>query len=103
MIGLVDRATVYTENPVTGVYDVVAKQNLRCRLEHVGGGQTVAARAELMQIRHLVFDIAYEMPEDCEVLIDGTRYNPQAGTFARHRGTNSRKAVRAVDVTEVAH
>ena len=102
MIGLVDRAIVYTENPATGTYDVVAKSNLRCRLEHVGGGQTVAERAALMEIRHLVFDIAYEMPEDCEVLIDGRRYNPQPGTFARHRGTNSRKAFRAVDVSQVS-
>lgn len=103
MMGLVDRATVYTENVVSGTYDVVAKSNLRCRLEHVGGGSTVAERAELAEIRHLVFDIGYEMPEDCEILIDGKRWNPQAGTFGRLRGPNSRKSLRFVDVSEVRH
>lgn len=103
MYGLVDRATVYTENPSTGVYDVVLKENLRCRLSHVGGGQSVAERAELAEIRHLEFDIAFEMPEDCEILIDGQRWNPSAGTFGRARGSNNRKMVRFCDVSEVKH
>jgi len=101
MLGLVDRAIVYTENPATGVYDVVDNPRLRCRLTHIGGGQTVAERAEFLEIRHLIFDINYEMPEDCQVLIGNTRYNPQPGTFGRFRGTNSRKAVKSVDVSEV--
>lgn len=101
MYGFVDRATIYTENPSTGEYDVIAKQNLRCRLVHVSGGTTVEGRAELAQIRHLQFPIDYEMPEDCEVLIDGTRWNPTAGTFGRPRGPNNRKSFRFCDVTEV--
>lgn len=101
VLGLVDRATVYTEDAGTGAYTVVAKANLRCRLEHIGGGETVADRAALAELRHLVFEIGYEMPEDCEVLIDGKRWNPMPGTFGRFRGSNSRKAVRSVDVIEV--
>jgi hypothetical protein len=103
MIGLVDRAIVYTENPATGTYDVVDKSNLRCRLEHIGGGTSVTERAQLSEIRHLVFEIAYQMPEDCEILIGDTRWNPIAGTFARFRGSNSRKEIKACDVQEVRH
>jgi hypothetical protein len=103
MLGLVDRAIVYTENPTTGIYDVALFQNVRCRLEHIGGGNSVAERAEFSEMRHLVFEISYDMPEDCEILIAGTRYNPVAGTFARLRGTNSRKIVKSCDVQEVKH
>jgi hypothetical protein len=101
MYGLVDRATVYQENPVSGVYDVVVKSNLRCRLCDVRGGTTVEGRAELARIRHLQFDINYFMPEDCEVLIDNTRWNPTPGTFSTLRGSNNRKVIRVCDVSEV--
>lgn len=102
MYGLVDRATVYTENATTGIYNVVALTNLRCRLEHISGGGSVADRAAFREIRHLVFDYSYVMPEDCEILIAGQRWNPIPGTFARLRGANSRKTLRAVDVAEVS-
>lgn len=102
MLGLVDRASVYTENPGPGgVYDVLVKTNLHCRLEHVGGGQSVSDRAAMREIRHLVFEISYNMPEDCEILIDGQRWNPIPGTFARMRGVNNRRIIRAVDVASV--
>lgn len=108
MLGLVDRANVYTEN-ASGVYDVVAKQNLRCRIEHLGGGNTVQERADMAELRHIVWEIGYEMPEDCELQLvnrvtsapEGPRYNPMPGTFARYRGTNSTRKIRACDLMEV--
>lgn len=108
MYGLVDRVNVYTSNNVNGVYDVLAKTRLHCRIEHIGGGQTQQDRAALAELRHIVFEGNYEMPEDCEIQrvnpddsLEGPRYNPLAGTFAHHRGTNSRKIFRAVDVVQV--
>lgn len=99
--GLRDRATVYIPNGGNGVYDVVVKENLRCKIKHISGGDTLMDRAELAAIRRLVWDFDYLMPEDCEVLIRGQRWNPQPNTMGSFRGTNGIGDYRACDVVEV--
>lgn len=107
MMGLVDRARVFTEAS-NGNYTVVAKSELRCRLEHVRGGQSQEARADLASIRHLVWQGDYEMPSDCEIQLlnkagnpEGSRWNPIDDTFGFLRGAGNTKKFRICDVVEV--
>jgi hypothetical protein len=76
-------ATIYARTPPSGRYSTVVKQNLQCRLVplNVQAPQAAGARAELMAIRDLFWDASYVMPENVQVLVDGTRWQPQAGTF----------------------
>jgi hypothetical protein len=100
-VGFRDRAIVYTENPSTGVYDVIANPNLRCKLKHVSGGTTLPDRAEFAAIRRLTWQPDYYMPEDCEILIGSQRWNPQPNSFGLFRGTNNNPLYRVCDVVEV--
>lgn len=71
------------------VYDVgdnyvaVVKTGLACRLGHLdpGGAATGNERAELAELRRLLWDPAYVMPIDAQVLIDGRRWNTMRGTY----------------------
>lgn len=98
---LIHRANVYTETQATGAYDVVAKENLRCRSVHIGSDVPFEQRRAAGEQRHLLFDREYLMPEDCEILIAGTRYRPVDETFKTVTGTNGRTKLRAVDIVEV--
>lgn len=100
MIGLDQLATVFIENPTTGLYDTLAKARLDCRLAHVnvqpatGGNE----RAELAALRDMLFDPNYVMPENCQVDVDGVRWQPVVGTFGAFRGPSSQTVYRRCDV-----
>lgn len=93
-------ATVYTEG-AGGAFTVVAKVNLGCRLSTISGrgATTTVDRAELLAMRQLFWDPSYDMPECCQIEIDGVRWNPQPGTFvAPTRPIGGIIAYRACDV-----
>lgn len=91
---------VYSANPTTGRFNVLQKAGLACRLIHVDlrFATSTAARAELMEIRDLLFDGSYTMPEQCQVDIGGVRFQPEAGTFEALRDWNSVVAYRKCQV-----
>lgn len=90
MIGLDQRANVFTPATVSGRYTVLAKANLACRLLHVNRvpAATASDRDELAARRDLIFDPDYLMPEKCQLDVDGIRWTPQAGTFGAFRDWN---------------
>lgn len=82
---------VYSANSTTGRFNVLERAGLACRLIHVDlrFATSTAARAEMMQIRDLLFDGSYRMPEQCQVVVDGVTYQPEAGSFEYLRDWNS--------------
>ena len=82
MIALNQTAVVYTENPGTGVFDVVANSALTCRLFHVSTqpAATGPDRDELAGRRNCHYDPSYTLPNGCQLLVDGQRWNPVHGT-----------------------
>lgn len=97
---LPDRGVVYTADPVTSLYTVVAVPDLACRVLHiVSVGQTQGQRAELAMLRRILFDPDYAMPDDVQVEINGTRYDPLEATFAHLRAGVG--VVRRVDAVVV--
>lgn len=100
MLGLDQLATVFTETVATGLYQTVEKSNLKCRLAHVnmrpapGGNE----RAELAAIRDMMFDPDYVMPENCQLDVDGVRWQPVAGSFGAFRGPSGRVTYRRCDL-----
>lgn len=102
-LGLDQLGDVYTEAPVSGRYTILAKTRLACRLVHMPLRHisTGADRAELAGMRNLIFDGTYEMPEQCQVMVDGTRWQPKPGTFGAYRDWNSDVSYRRCDATRV--
>jgi hypothetical protein len=100
VIGLDQRSTVYSENAATGLYDTVAKADLKCRLAHVNTRPAASGneRAELAAIRNMLFDPSYVMTENVQVLVDGVRWQPVPGTFGALRGPSGRVVYRRCDV-----
>ncbi len=91
--------TVYTEAATSGRYTVLAKSNLACRLIHMPLRHvtTGSDRAKLAGMRNLMFDPEYIMPEECQVEVDGVRWQPKPGTFGAYRDWNSNVAYRRCD------
>lgn len=100
MIGLIQVATVFTENPTTGAFDVVAKSDLKCRLAHIDGQPAATApdRAEFAAMRNMLWEPEYVLPETAQVLVDGVRWNPVAGTFGAMKGPSGAVVYRRADV-----
>lgn len=96
---LPQRATVYGYTSGSGTFATVLASDLRCRVQHVSGGQTQGQRAELFALRSILFDPAYAMPEDAIVEVEGVRYDPIEGTF-RHLKDGA-SVVRVVDAVVV--
>jgi hypothetical protein len=73
---------IYTE-AAGGDWATVAQADLPCRLGIVSakGAGSAPERAELTAIRRLVWGPDYDMPERCQVEVDGIRYNPVPGSF----------------------
>lgn len=96
-------ADVYTEHAVTGRYTVLAKSRLACRLSHIplNRVQRSGDRAELAAMRNMLFDPEYAMPEQCQVAVDGVRWQPMPGTFGAYRDWNSELVYRRADVIRV--
>jgi len=82
--GFIDTARVYAPDPTTGDYTTLINANLICVLA-VGGGKyegvSAKDRAELAAWRKLLWDPAYDMPENAQIEVDGVRYNAVAGSF----------------------
>lgn len=97
---LFQRATVYTENPATGDFDVLDRADLRCRSTHVGLGNTLQGRQDMARIRRFYFDGSYVLPSDCHIEIDGKRWRPTVDVRTID-GTGGTLRDKAVDITEV--
>lgn len=102
MIGLNKTASVYTADPTTGAYTVLAKSGLRCRLAiKPSPAETADERAELNHRRRLLWDEAYTMPETAQVEIEAVRWNVQAGTVDVLTDLGSTVIYRRADVVKV--
>jgi hypothetical protein len=87
MIGLNQRANVYTPNGSDGDYTVLDRSNLACRLALVGVSADAAPeRDEASGKRLLLFDPAYTMPARVQVEVAGSRWNVEEGTDAYPTG-----------------
>lgn len=101
MIGLNQTAIVYTPNPTTGAYDVVAQAGLKCRLVHASISTDMGpARSEQTGARRLLWGPAYVMPETAQILVGAERWNVVAGTLATIRGLNGAVFYRRCEVTK---
>jgi hypothetical protein len=91
---------VYSANATTGRFNVLEKSGLACRLIHVNvqPAATSGDRAELAAIRDMIFDPAYTMPEQCQVVVDGITWGPVPGTFGAFRDWNSTVIYRRAQV-----
>ena len=100
MIGLIDRADVYTEHPTTGAYTVLAKAGLRCRMAHVNVRFVTgsADRAEIAALRNLIWEPGYDLPAYAQIEVGGDRWNPVAGTLKALRGPTGAVVYRQCDV-----
>lgn len=100
MLGLIDTATIYTED-ANGVFTVVATEGLRCRRAHVNAqpASSGAERADLAAIRDFIWSPDYLMPEHCQIEMDGIRWNVVGGTFKALRGPSGNIVYRQCDVT----
>jgi hypothetical protein len=90
-VGFDQSADVYTANVTTGRFNVLQKAGLRCRLLHVNihPAATSSDRAELAAIRDMIWDPLYSMPEQCQVVVGSTYWQPVAGTFGAFRDWDS--------------
>lgn len=89
-------ATVYGADPTTHNYTAVLKSGLKCFLRHLSSQQDAGARDELSGRREMWFEGNYVMPENVELLIDGTRWTPLVGTQTSMLGGSYRR----VDIIE---
>lgn len=96
---LIDRATVYTANPSTGIFDVVVATALPCRLMHPTTEGAGTARAELLAKRRLIWQ-GYVMPSNCQIEISGHRWNFDGGdqSIGTYRDFPGVERYRGVDV-----
>jgi hypothetical protein len=85
VIGLDQVATVWTRG-VGGGHTVLVKSGLRCRLSAVAVEGSAAERAELSASRRLLWGPEYQLPEGCQVEVEGERWTAVRGTQARMRG-----------------
>lgn len=97
--GLDQIATVYTPSVSTGVYTVLAKSGLACRLALTSvSGDMGPSRAEDDGTRRLLWDPDYTMPEEAQVEVDGERWNIRAGTLAAPRDLSGAVVYRRAEV-----
>lgn len=95
---LIHTATVYTEDPTTGMATVVARANLPCKLVHVSTDGAGTDRAELLASRRLLWPPDYEMPPNAQIDAVGNRWNIVAGTIATYEDFAGVARYRAADV-----
>lgn len=96
LFGTLDQlGTVYTEDPVTGLYTVVHRLRLECRIEPLSGNAGMrfapssGERAETMAFRFLYWRPDISLPEQCQVEVDLVRWQPEPGTVQPLRAGNS--------------
>lgn len=100
MIGLDQTANIYAESATTGLYTTLVKTGLACRLIHLNLRLAGSSndRAELAGQRDMLFDPEYQMPEQCQVEVDGVRWQPKPGTFEALRNWTSDVSYRKCQV-----
>jgi hypothetical protein len=99
MIGLDQRATVYTPDPATGAATVLARSGLACRLAIATVPQEPSEeRAEIDARRLLLWEPGYVMDETAQVEIDSVRWNLRPGTLAAVRGPGGAVLYRRAEV-----
>lgn len=89
------RATVYGADADTDQYTVLLRSQLPCRLQPLTAGvrfaPTSADRAESMAFRYFFWPRGIRLTpaplpqEQCQIQIDGIRYQPEPGTFQELR------------------
>ncbi len=88
--GLTQLATIYTPNSTTGKFETPYATNVKCRLIPLPlfrGGITVGfERAELATQRRIMLKPDEAVPPRCQFVVDGERFNMQAGTLMKARG-----------------
>jgi hypothetical protein len=95
------QAVVYGEDETTGRYTVVLNLALKCRVNPVNlqAPASGGARVELMGVRDFLWVADYDMPENVQLLVDGIRYQAEAGTYQRIRAGDSGVLFRRCSVT----
>jgi hypothetical protein len=102
MVGLDQRADVYTPDPTTGAYTVLARAGLACRLALASVPQEpVEERAERDARRLLLWEPGYALAETAQIALGGERWNPRPGTFAVARGPGGGAIYRRCEVVRV--
>jgi hypothetical protein len=88
VIKLNKTAIVYAQNDVDRKYTVPIKTDLKVRIAHLRArlATGTADRDELLARRHILWEATYELPERCQLEIDGIRWNPVAGTHGTFSG-----------------
>lgn len=87
LVGYDQRATVYTPDPTTGAYTVVAATGVACRLALVTvGGEPSDERAEIDAARRLLWGPTTTIAETAQIEVAGGRWNIRPGTLAAVRG-----------------
>jgi hypothetical protein len=94
-----DEAAVYTPDPTTGAYTVLARAALRGRLAVVTLTAPMGAgRAELASARRWLFPAGYTLPDTAQLAVDGVRWNVVAGSVAAERGPGGGVIIQRADV-----
>lgn len=103
MYGLDQTASVYTPDPTTGDFTVLAKSGLVCRLAYIqqGGSDIGGEREDIGSRRRLLWEETYAMPSNAQVEVDSQRWNVLAGTFGPVRGPDSSVVYRRCEVVQV--
>lgn len=106
MIGLIDTATVYTED-ANGVFTVVAADGLRCRRAHVNSQPATsgAERADLAAIRNLIWQPDVYLPEHCQIRFSDSPeiWNPVGGSFKALSGPSGALTYRCCDIVRAVN
>jgi hypothetical protein len=95
---MTQRGDVYTRGAI-GRYDLLLKAGLACKLTHISATGAGDQRALLLATRRLIWDPAYVMPENTQVVIDGINWRAARGTFATYQAEDGTALYRACDVT----
>lgn len=101
MYGLDQTASVYTPDPTTGAFTVLAKSGLICRLAFIdyGGSDIGGEREDIGSQRRLLWAEAYSMPNTAQIEVSSERWNVLDGTFGQIRGPDGTVAYRRCEVT----
>ena len=100
MYGLDELADVYIETTATGKFTTLVRSSLSCRLLHIPlqRAQNQTERKELAALRNMIFEGDYQMPEACQIEVDGVRWEPRVGTTIAYRDWNGEITYRRCDV-----
>jgi hypothetical protein len=102
MFGLNRVATVYTPHATTGDFTVLARSALVCRLAiKAPAADADQARAQLAGRRTLLWQDAYTMPDNAQLLIGSDRWNVEPGTVEEMTGLSDAVVYRRCQVVKV--